>query len=686
MLVIALAAAMGGGFGCQSGSQAGATASPSAFSNGAGSSDVHAASPKGRVVAAPASITAFAPRSDAVVVDAYTVNYRQLFEDLGPDATLWYQHVHSLANPFFEGRLPGTRGSALTAEYIEFYFRSYGLEPVFADDATDAPGGEAGVATSYLQPFDFTPRGPSSLPGVSDANAAIGSTPLEQDEDFVVLGNSGSGQVSGPVTFVGYGIAQGPDGYTSFDEDTDLTGRIALLLRYEPLDEDGYSQWAEARFSPRAAIAPKMREVASRGAAGIMLVAPPDVAEGRKALESLRASVRFGRGLDIPVIQITMAVADALLAEADPDGADLMAWRRRADLGEVTTADLDDDVHVSFGAEVDRLRVDVQNVAGILPGRGFVSDEWIVVCAHHDHVGMGDLGGINPRNRGQLHPGADDNASGTAGVLVLAKMLSQAYAEAPDDAELRSVLFVTFDAEELGLIGSRYFTNHPPIPLEQVTLAMNMDMIGRLRAGNLSVLGTATAQGLPELLRPHFEASGLTVAVNESGSGRSDDANFHRVEVPAIHFFTGMHPEYTSPRDHAYTVNPAGAGLILDLMYAIALDVADDAHQLVFQEPPPSRGQDRGYGRVRLGIQPGMGDDVESGVLIDRVFDGTSAAEGGLVAGDILVGWNEHEIDSLRDLFERLQEHKPGDKVTLSVFRNEQRIELEVTLKASRRQ
>lgn len=126
MLVIALAAAMGGGFGCQSGSQAGATASPSAFSNGAGSSDVHAASPKGRVVAAPASITAFAPRSDAVVVDAYTVNYRQLFEDLGPDATLWYQHVHSLANPFFEGRLPGTRGSALTAEYIEFYFRSYG--------------------------------------------------------------------------------------------------------------------------------------------------------------------------------------------------------------------------------------------------------------------------------------------------------------------------------------------------------------------------------------------------------------------------------------------------------------------------------------------------------------------------------------------------------------------------------
>ena len=248
---------------------------------------------------------------------------------------------------------------------------------------------------------------------------------------------------------------------------------------------------------------------------------------------------------------------------------------------------------------------------------------------------------------------------------------------------LRSIMFVTFDAEEMGLHGSRYFTDHCPMRAEQISAMLNMDMIGRLRSHNLSVLGTATGEGLSKILRPHFEASGLTVAVTEGGSGRSDDANFHRMGVPAMHFFTGMHTEYTSPADQAYTVNPAGAELVLELMTDIAYDLATRPNKLVYHQPPSSRGQDRGYGPVRLGIRPGMSDDVDKGVVVDSVSVGTSAAEGGITGGDVIVQWNDVEVFGLQELFEQLQQHKPGDIVKITVLREGRRLTLDVTLKAS---
>ncbi|MHC4718113.1 MAG: M28 family peptidase, partial [Planctomycetota bacterium] len=256
--------------------------------------------------------------------------------------------------------------------------------------------------------------------------------------------------------------------------------------------------------------------------------------------------------------------------------------------------------------------------------------------------------------------------------------------ETPDDEDLRSVLFLTFDGEEMGLKGSRYFSDNPAIDPAKTSLLLNMDMIGRLRGGNISVLGTATAEDLPELLRPHFEASGLTVAVTEAGSGRSDDANFHRLGVPGMHFFTGMHKEYTSPADQAWTVNPAGAKQVLDLLYAIALDVASRPEKLVYQEAAPGRGRDRGYAPVRLGIRPGMGDQIETGILVDQVYEHTSASEGGLLPGDIMIQWNRTKLEGPGDLFQMLQQHSPGDMVTIIVLREGQQADLLVTLKAGR--
>jgi hypothetical protein len=644
---------------------------------------VAAASPVagGSIVEAPRDLTAFAPDDTSVTVDARTVNLRRVFEDLGEDATLWYQHVQTLANPFFEGRLPGSRGSALTAEYVEFYFRLYGLEPSFPA-TTEEPGGAAGaVATSYRQPFSLPPGRKIT---VQEAALSIGGEPLAAETEFAVVACSSSGRVEGPVAFVGYGIAAGPQGYSSFDEDTDLTGRVALLLRYAPMDEQGERLWGGREARLASSMPRKIDAVAARGAAAILVVNPPapGAAEGLESIDSTR---RWGSA-EVPVLQITPHRADELLRRADPEGRDLAHWARLADRGLAGTVALRDDVAVSLSVAMERQEVAVNNVGGVLRGRGTLADEWVLITAHHDHVGDGSLGGITDRrNRGRLHPGADDNASGTAGVLTLARRLSAEYAGS-DETDLRSILFLTFDAEEMGLIGSRHFADHPPIDLEDVSLAINLDMIGRLRADKVEVLGTGTGEGLGELLRPRFESSGMIVAVDERGSNRSDDASFHRKGVPAIHFFTGMTREYTTPRDEAFTVNPAGAARIIEVVQGVALDVARRPEALTYREPPAARrgGEGRGYAGVRLGILPAMEDEtVEVGVLVEGVPEGTSAAEGGVLPGDRIVGWNRRPVESMRDLATRLREHSPGDRVELTVLREGREVVLEITLKRS---
>ncbi|MBT8486353.1 MAG: M28 family peptidase [Phycisphaerales bacterium] len=642
-----------------------------------------AAATSGRIERGPASITTFRPDEESTRVDPHAIDYKTLFEDLGPVASEWYQHVQTLANPYFEGRVNGSAGTERARDYLEFHFRRAGLEPAFP--ATDEMlGGAAETMASFMQPFEFN-AGRGFEVTIEEAHAAVGGNALVEGTDYVVLGNSGSSAASGPVTFVGYGIADGPDGYSSFDEDTDLTGRIALVLRYEPLDEEGSSQWAEERFSPNAGIARKMRAVIDRGAAGVILVNPPDCVDGREGLEPIDRSARFGRQIDVPAIQMTPEAAARLLAAGDREGGDLLHWRRQADTAAITTVDLDG-VEVELAATLERKRagqpMPAENVGAVLPGRGNLADEWLVVGGHYDHNGYG-MFGTTP-DRGPLFPGADDNASGTAGVLILADLLAKRYADTDSDEPLRSVLFLCFDAEERGLHGSRYFAENTPIPASSMTCLLNMDMIGRLRSDNLAVLGTGTAVGMQEILRPHFESSGLVIAETPAGSGRSDDANFNRIGVAGLHFFTGMHPEYTSPRDLASTVNPSGAAKILDLIYSIAIDLATRPDRLRHTEPGrQTRGEDRAYAPVRLGIRPGMGEDIDHGILVESVSDGTSAADGGVKAGDVMIGWDGDDLDGMRTLAEKLRAHKPGDVVTITVDRDGVEHDLSVTLKAS---
>lgn len=644
---------------------------------------------EGRMTDGTGNPVNFTPRSTFETVDAETVDLRQVFVDLGPIARLWYQHVQTLANPFFEGRVPGTRGKQIASEYVEFYFKQYGLEPAFpANGNMETPGGEladAGAWISYRQPFEYNMPGARMRVQVRDEKFAINGQQLESGTDYTVLGVSGSGTVTAPVAFVGYGIVEGEDGYTSFDADTDLSGRIAMVFRYEPLDEQGNSRWGERGFSSHSAIVDKFRSLRDRNAAGIILVNPPDATGGARGLETIGRSSRFGPPMTIPVMQVTQEVAERILRTGDSQPKSLLTWRHLADSNGVRTVEMDRNVRITMACDVSRggarMGVEAENVGAVLHGKGNLANQWLVIGAHYDHVGYGEFG-TSPQYRGRLHPGADDNASGTAGLLILAKSLSEAYARAGDDANLRSVLFIAFSAEESGLHGSRAFVNNATMSHDSISAMLNMDMIGRVRDNQVVILGAATAEGLEDILKPHVRRSGLTAATYPGGSGRSDDANFLNNNIPAVHFFSGMHPEYHAPMDEAYTMNPAGARDILMLIHDVAMDLAARPDQLVYTTPRRVATRDRGYGNVRLGIRPGMGEELERGILIDDVSLGTSADDAGIKKGDIMLTWNGDDL-TMATLAEKLRAHAPGDVVLVTVQRDNEVIDIEVTLKAS---
>lgn len=648
-----------------------------------------------RIVEGKVDPYGFQPANDFVVVDARTADLARFFEDAGPIARSWYQHVMTLSSPYFEGRSPGGDGIERAADYVQFWFERAGLEPAFP-----APGDDRDAWTSHRQHLEL----PGGRPSIEKAlmqrdRADEGLETLELGRDFTVLGNSGTADVSAPLAFLGYAIESGPDDYSSFTDDVatgdDLAGRIVVMFRYEPLDDEGRSRFTSRRFSRHAAIPPKMKAAVDRGAAGIILVNPPGAVFAKDGLQDVATS-RTGEELDVPVVQVTPEVADRLLSTSDPEGRDLETFRRIADQGDHGCMLLGVDREVRLATAIDGGMNRTANIGGVLRGRGDLADEWIVIGGHYDHVGFGTFGAM-PTNRGRLHPGADDNASGTAGVIIASELLSRRYEEADADANLRSILFMAFTGEETGLNGSRHYVENPTLPAGSINAMINLDMIGRMRSDTVVVGGVGTAEGMLDDLRPILLESGLTINADPNGRSPSDHASFYGAGIPVVFFFTGTHDVYHQPGDHGWTVNPVGAAAVVELVVDVAEHFATDPEKLVFDDGRAKRAarperasggpdaNDRGYAPVRLGIRPGMGGGDEPGVRIEGVSDNTSASEAGLRTGDVIIAWGGEDLIDVMDMVTRLREHQPGDVVEMVVMRDGVEVVVPVTMKASER-
>lgn len=606
--------------------------------------------PTGSVTDAPQSIRSFHPDSNP-----QDVALKTYFEEAGPLAIEFFGHLSLLSNPWLGGRQPGSEGSQIAGDYIVWNLEKFGLTPAFDNES------------SWYQPFNF--QLDNSAPILLDSFVAVEDMALIPDRDYVVLGNSGSGNVTAPVTFVGYAIEDGEDGYSSFHDALDLTGKIAMMLRYEPLDEEGASQWARRRFSPNSNIKNKMQAVIDRGASGIILVNPPNCRDGRRGLEAIRSS-RFGM-TDIPVVQFTTETAELLLPDLE-----LLSLQKLADAGDTSPIEFGT---VTLRTDVEYAGLKASNIGGIIQGRGELADEWVIIGGHYDHVGYGYTGTSSP---GVLHTGADDNASGTSGVLLISRLLSDYYETSEDDS-LRSVLILFFDAEEAGLLGSAHYVKEPSIDLDKVNVMLNLDMVGRLSDNSLMLGGTGTATEFETIIPAVFEASTLTGNLSPGGTGPSDHTNFYKEDIPVLFFFTGMTEEYHTPKDRAFTTNPAGGALVVQLAEALAIQFASEPW-LTFTTNTKG-GADRSArmaSPIRLGVHPSYSAEIETGILLSGVSEGTSAADAGLQEDDVLLAWNDIELTGGRKLMELLKESAPGDVVHFTVQRGGANILVKVTLKA----
>ncbi|HET9917979.1 MAG TPA: M20/M25/M40 family metallo-hydrolase [Candidatus Binatia bacterium] len=557
-------------------------------------------------------------------------------------------HAKFLAAPERSGRGVGAPRIAAARDYIAAEFASYGLLPGGDDD-------------SYLQSFEVAVgvkvKAPSRL--------ALGPGPaLTLDEEWLPLGLSASGLAKGEAVFAGYGITAKDYGYDDY-AGIDVKGKIVVVLRYEPAPKDDRSPFRKSPdFSAHAALRAKANNARNHGAVGMILVDLDDRGEAKSELMSLRSSL-WRSGNSLVAVQIKRQAAEDWFAA---QGISLKDLKTKIDREEKPASMVLAGGKLSMQVTLEEERERAENVVGILPGRDPLGEkEYLLIGAHYDHLGLGHYGARDQSAAGLIHHGADDNASGTSVLLHVARRLSQIEPKPP-----RSIVFVAFSAEELGLHGSRHFVGRWPL-LASTKSMINLDMVGRLRDDRVTIFGVRSAPPFQTIVTSSANQVGLQTNLPD-GLGPSDHLSFYNKQIPVLHFFTGSHPDYHRPGDTWDKLNYDGMARIGDLVLGSALAIAalpETPNFVSLPSRPPTfdTGERRGTG-VYLGIIPEYSRTVD-GVLLAGVAPGSPAAAAGLREGDVIVQLADTRISNIEDLTDALGTHKPAAQVTIIVKRGD---------------
>jgi aminopeptidase YwaD len=551
------------------------------------------------------------------------------------------KHVKYLASDQLEGRKSGTKGAEMAAQYIANEFKSYGLKPI-------------GDSRTYFQKFDFV-----ADIKLGDANAltfSVAGKPNAPvlDKDFRPLGFSSSESFDGGVAFAGYGISDTAKQYDDY-AGLDVKDKAVVVFRNAPPSDSTRNLAAYSALRYKAL---KAREM---GAKALIVVTGPEDSDVDDLIKLRYDNATGNAGL--PAVNITRQMADQLLRSQGTTVKDLQQEINRMKSPRSFSLR---DVSIHLRTDLKEIRFTTENVVGLLEGSDpSLKDQVIVIGAHYDHLGMGGEGsGSLKPDTVAIHHGADDNASGTAGVLELA----QAFADSRSTLK-RSIVFICFSGEELGLLGSAYYVNHPILPLDRTVAMINMDMIGRLNNRSLIVYGIGTSPGFEALVKKYNRDSTFALKLFKDGYGSSDHSSFYGKKIPVFHFFTDIHPDYHRPSDTYDRLNYPGEEKVVRYVDAIAedLDQSSDRPQYVSVEVPREPGGGRSMG-VYMGTIPDFGEQVE-GVKLSGVREGSPAAKGGVVGGDIIIKFGKVDIKNLYDFTYALGEHKPGDEVDVVIKR-----------------
>ena len=571
-------------------------------------------------------------------------------------ASRYLDDVKFLASDAMQGRGNGSPELEKAADYIAEQFRKAGLQP-------------AGDNGTFFQSFEVT-TGTSF--GAKNELSVAGAA-LKIDDAFVPIAFSDTAAFDGPMIFAGYGITAPEYKYDDY-AGIDATNKIVVVFGHEPQELDPKSVFAGTDFTPYASYVNKAINARMHGAKGIIFITDPT-----HDYEDVGPATRREQAGDVG-IPATHAKREAIVAAFKQGGKDLAELQKAIDKDLAPQSFELPNVTAHIATEVIRTRKTVRNVLAELPGADpALKSERVVIGAHYDHLGLGGAGSLAPSLIGQIHHGADDNASGTAGVLELARVAASHKGDWK-----RSLVLMAFAGEEIGLLGSSNFASHPTIPLTSIDAMLNMDMIGRVAGDKLSIGGVGTSPAFKPALEDLGKDSGLVITTSESGYGASDHTSFNARKIPVLFFFSGTHTDYHKPSDTADKINGPGAVKVLALVYKLANRIASEPQKLAYaevQEPrQATRGSGGGYGPY-FGSVPDFRDDIK-GVLFADVVVASPAGKAGLKAGDIMTAFDGKPITSLSDYAFVLRQKKPGDIVDVVVKRGGADLKVSVTLEA----
>ncbi len=562
-----------------------------------------------------------------------------------------HDHISYLASDELEGRKPGTPTGDQAADYIANHFNQLGLT-LLGDNGKQ-----------YFEVVTSVTLGPNNSLKASGIEGVAG-------ENYTPTAFSSSVSLEAAVSFVGYGFMIDGDTLSWDDYDAvNVKGRWVIILRGTPENEARSS-----KFDKYSSLRHKLLVARDHGAAGVIFVSGNKF-EAEDELIDLRIERNLSQAT-LPVIHIKRELADQILAESSTTISDLETKLDK----DLKPASMDLDMVLSVTTEIIQQEVTTQNVIALLPGSdSMLKDEYIVIGAHYDHLGWGGKGSGSRRpDTTAIHNGADDNASGVAAILEIAERLALG-----KKAPKRSILFMAFGAEEMGLLGSKFFTKNPLVEKSQIKQMFNLDMVGRLNPTkpSLTVGGTGTGIGMEEYLRKHAIDRAFQLSTTPDGYGPSDHAAFYVEDVPVLFFFTGITEEYHTPQDDVETINIAGEKAIADYAYDLIADLGSREDTFTFQEAGP-KGPPKGgkRGKVKMGIIPDFAAANTNGFLIGGVVPGGPAAVAGMESGDVMVALEGLSVMNVYDYMSRMAEVKPGQRVTVEVMRGDEKLILIVEL------
>jgi hypothetical protein len=573
------------------------------------------------------------------------------------DPKRYLDDIKALTTPAMEGRGDGSPGLTLAANLIEQRFRALGLQPAGNN--------------SYLQPFSVITGAKLKDDNRLEIVNGTAKKALKINQDFVPFSFSSSGEISGPVVFAGYGATAKEFNYDDYSH-LDVKDKIVVVLRYEPAGFAAKS--GNHGLTEHSQLITKAINARNHGAKAVIVI-NGKLGDGEDDTLTRFGSVSGPENAGIRFLQVKNAAAQQWFASAGKSLADVQNQINTS--ANPASFTFPANLQISLKVNIESTRATVNNVLAYLPGK---TDEYVIIGAHYDHLGRGYYASLAPSLIGQIHPGADDNASGTAGVLELARLL------APMKGKLqRGILFASFAGEELGLLGSAEWVKEPTLPLDKAVAMLNMDMIGRIKDDKVYIGGVGTGADFKSLLEQEQSKSPFKIEYSAGGYSASDHTSFVAKQIPVLFFFSGLHSDYHKPSDTWDKINAPAAAHLLDFIDDVALKIDSEPQRTAFVTVVEDQSGDHtsgggggGYGPY-FGSIPDFGQE-ENGVKFSDVRPGSPAAKAGFKAGDVLVQFGSMPIKNLYDFTDALRRSKVGDVVDVKVMRGGKPITASVKL------